>query len=152
MVDESDEVLYNKHAEELIRFATTLVGPSLAEDVFTNAVIKVMTGPAWPSVSERRAYLFRAVVNEARMLHRSDRRRAARESRTALPEARQYDGVSLEVRDAVERLSARERAVLHLAYWHDASVAEISVTLELSRRSVERALTSARHRLEEQLR
>ena len=59
---------------------------------------------------------------------------------------------SVEVADAMSRLSVRQRSVLYLAYWLDLTVEEIAETLMLSRRSTERALTSARTELEEQLR
>jgi RNA polymerase sigma-70 factor (ECF subfamily) len=151
LVDVRDEELYGKHAEELIRFATTLVGPSLAEDVVANAVVRAMTAPAWPSVTEPRAYLFRSVLNEARGLGRSNRRRAHREEVAARSELTEEPMVSLEVRDAMARLSLRERSVLYLAYWHELSVDEIARTLGISRRSTERALTDARRTLEDRL-
>lgn len=74
-----DEAIYAKHAYELMRFATTLVGPSGAEDVVADAVLRAMTSPSWPTVTEHRAYLFRAVANEASSMRRSaGRRHAAR--------------------------------------------------------------------------
>ena len=146
-----DEELYGKHADELVRFATTLVGPSLAEDVVANAVIRSMTSPSWPTVVEPRAYLFRAVFNEAMTVVRSRRRRERREEFAAPPEVDDQSTISIEVRDAMSRLSLAERSVLYLAYWHDLSVEEIARTLNLSRRTTERALTQARRILEEHL-
>lgn len=150
-MDQCDEELYGKHADELIRFATTLVGPFLADDVVANAVVRSMTSPHWATVTEPRAYLFRAVLNEARGLGRSDRRRARREEAAAPNESIDAPGVSLEVRDAMARLSLRQRSALYLAYWHDMGVDDIARTLGLSRRSTERALTDARRTLEERL-
>jgi RNA polymerase sigma-70 factor (ECF subfamily) len=151
LVDLRDEELYSKHADELIRFATALVGPSLAEDVVANAVLRSMSAPSWPSVLEPRAYLFKSVLNEARSLGRADRRRQRREEHAAQPEGTDTPGVSLEVRTAVAQLSLRERSVIYLAYWHDQSLAEIAETLGISRRTAERALTTARRTLEERL-
>jgi RNA polymerase sigma-70 factor (ECF subfamily) len=150
-VDLRDEELYSKHADELIRFATTLVGPSMAEDVVANAVLRSMSTPAWPSVAEPRAYLFTSVLNEARSLGRADRRRQRREERSAPPESTDTPSVSLEVRTALVRLSLRERSAIYLAYWHDMTVDEIARTLGTSRRTAERALTSGRRTLEEHL-
>ncbi|MEN9645517.1 MAG: hypothetical protein RL238_2186 [Actinomycetota bacterium] len=150
-MDRRDEELYGKHADELIRFATTLVGPTSADDVVANAVVRAMTSAAWATVTEPRAYLFRSVLNEARMAGRSDRRRARREHATAPHESVETPGVSLEVRDAMARLSLRQRSALYLAYWHDMSVDDIARTLDISRRSTERALTDARRTLEEHL-
>jgi len=151
VVDDRDEELYGKHADELIRFATTLIGPSLAEDVVANAVVRAMTSSAWATVTEPRAYLFRAVLNEARGMGRGNRRRARREATAARGEAIDESMVSLEVRDAVGRLSLRQRSVLYLAYWHDLPIEEIARTLGLSLRTTERALTEARRILEERL-
>lgn len=151
VVDIRDEELYVKHAEELVRFATTLVGPSAAEDVVANAVIRSMTSTSWPTVSEHRAYLFRAVFNEAQTVGRSNRRRTRRESFAARTEVTDQPPISIEVRDAMGRLSLSERSVLYLAYWHDLTVDQIAHTLKLSRRTTERALTQARRSLEEQL-
>ena len=150
-MDIRDQELYAKHSDELIRFATTLVGPSHAEDVVANAVIRAMHATLWPTVIEPRAYLFRSVLNEARSVGRSDRRRTRREQSVAPHEATEEATISIEVRDAMGRLSLRERSVLYLAYWHDLSVVEIAGTLGLSHRSTERALTHARRTLEESL-
>lgn len=150
-MDGRDEELYGKHADELIRFATTLVGPSSAEDIVAGAVLRAMSSPSWASVTEPRSYLFRSVLNEARMIARSNGRRARREERAAAGEATQDSAVSVEVRDAMARLSLRSRSVLYLAYWHDLTVDEIAAHLGLSRRSTERSLTDARRTLEELL-
>jgi RNA polymerase sigma-70 factor (ECF subfamily) len=91
------------------------------------------------------------VFNEAKSSRRSDRRRWRREEFAAGAEATDQPTVSLEVRDAMSRLTMSERSVLYLAYWHDLTVEEISRTLNLSRRTTERALTTARRSLEEQL-
>ena len=151
VVDIRDEELYVKHADELVRFATTLVGPSAAEDVVANAVVRSMTASTWQAVTEPRAYLFRAVFNEARTLERSNGRRLRRESFAAGTEVMDQPKVSIEVRDAMSRLSLAERSVLYLAYWHELTVEQIAATLKLSRRTTERALAEARRSLEEQL-
>jgi RNA polymerase sigma-70 factor (ECF subfamily) len=147
-----DEEIYRKHADELIRFATTLVGAGPAEDVFSGAILKAMASPSWSSVTEHRAYLFRAVLNEALGTKRSDRRRSLRETTAAPHDRVEMAQEKVEVADAMSRLSVRQRSVLYLAYWLDLTVEEIAGTLMLSRRSTERALTSARTQLEEQLR
>lgn len=151
-MDSRDEEIYRKHADELIRFATTLVGTASAEDVFAGAILKAMTSHSWLSVTDRRAYLFRAVFNEALGTKRSDRRRGRREATAAPHHDVDSRLVSLEVADAMSRLSVQQRSVLYLAYWLDLTVDEIARTLTLSRRSTERALTTARSQLEEQLR
>jgi DNA-directed RNA polymerase specialized sigma24 family protein len=85
------------------------------------------------------------------MLHRSEFRRSLRETRTFERVDSAVGERWLEVRDAIGRLSVRERAVLYLAYWLDLPVDEIATTLQLSRRTTMRALRSARTTLEETL-
>ena len=76
------EEAYRKYAEELIRFATALVGPSDAGDVVSGALLGCVASRGWPSVRDPRAYLFQAVLNEAKQVRRSAMRRAAREARS----------------------------------------------------------------------
>jgi RNA polymerase sigma factor (sigma-70 family) len=151
VLTERDAEVWEKYSAELTRFATTLVGPGRAEDVVADGVLSAMTAPSWPSVAEPRAYLFRAVHNQAKMLHRSEGRRLTRELASAhlAPSARAEHWI--EVRDAVSRLTLRERAVLYLAYWLDLPVDEIATTLGLSRRTTMRALASARSTLQKGL-
>ena len=73
---DEDEDVYRKHAEELTRFATFLVGPDDAPDVVSDAVLSAFSSRSWPAVDDRRAYLLRSVLNAARMLARSSARRA----------------------------------------------------------------------------
>ncbi|MEY4174746.1 MAG: hypothetical protein RI900_1911 [Actinomycetota bacterium] len=151
VMDSRDEELYAKHAEELIRFATTLVGPAMAEDLTTSSFLSAVSSPAWKGVSEPRAYLFRVVLNQSRSIRRADRRRAAREHAAAQGAEVEPSTLSFEVRDAISRLSLDERSVLYLAYWLDFPVSEIAEVLGMSRRTVERSLTRARRQLEELL-
>jgi len=42
---EGPEAFYRAHADALTKFATSLVGPSDADDVVANAVAKTLAGP-----------------------------------------------------------------------------------------------------------
>ncbi len=79
----SDAEVYGKYAEELVRFATVLVGPDAAADVVSASVITVFRAPAWSDVRNPRAYLYRAVLNESRMTARREARRVRYEQRAA---------------------------------------------------------------------
>jgi DNA-directed RNA polymerase specialized sigma24 family protein len=81
-----------------------------------------MTSHSWQSVTEHRAYLFRAVFNEALGTKRSDHRRCARETTAAPHEDVETTYVRIEVADAMSQLSVRQRSVLFLAYWLDLTV------------------------------
>ncbi len=151
MVNEADGQVYEKHAEELIRFATGLVGPSDAPDVVSGAVLNCLSARAWPTLSNPRAYLFRAVLNEARHHHRSTGRRRIREERAAQPGTVDPPEVRPEVLEAVSRLSVRQRAVTVLTYWADLDPASIARLLDISEGSVRRHLARARAHLRETL-
>ena len=66
--------VYEKYADQLILFATGLVGPSDGRDVVAAAVVNAMWSASWDSVVHEQAYLYKAVLNEARRHHRSSER------------------------------------------------------------------------------
>ncbi len=149
---ESDEHLYVRLAPELVRFATTLVGPSDAEDLLSSGFTKAITSPGWDRVEHRRAYLYRMLVNEARKSHRSTSRRRQREIRVVHRDTIEMErGLDPDVVAALKRLTVRQRAVVHLTYWADLTPRQVAETLDTSLRTVERELTTARHRLEQML-
>lgn len=151
-VSENEE-LYRREVPGLMRVATSMVGAHDAQDVVSEAVIRVMTSRGWPRVDNKRAYLYRSVVNEAKMLMRSRGRRRAREflvaamssgtAWTAIPRP--------DVHDALEELSVQQRAVIHLVYWEDLAVAEAATLMGVSPGTVKRHLHRARARLREVL-
>jgi RNA polymerase sigma factor (sigma-70 family) len=150
-VDQADGEIYRKHADELTRFATGLVGPTHAPDVVSEAVLRVMNSEPWLRVVDRRAYLFRCVYNEAARFHRATGRRRAREERAALPESVDQPDIRPEVLTAVNRLSLRQRAVIVLTYWDDLDPVAIAGLLDISDGAVRRHLARGRSRLKEVL-
>jgi RNA polymerase sigma-70 factor (ECF subfamily) len=155
LLQSSDAILadgYRSHAGDLIRFATVVVGRDAASDVVSSAVLRVL-GRDVSSISNLRAYLFSAVANEGRNLKRSEARRRTREATAAgsadwnvrTPES------FPEVREAVERLSARQRAVIYLAYWEDLPEQSIAEHLGIGVGSVRRHLGRARKNLRRKL-
>lgn len=141
--------LYARHAVELTRFATALVGPDDAADVVADAMVSVLRSGRLSAVDNQRAYLFRAVFNEAANTVRSRRRRSRREHVAATPEF--ADGPEVDGVDVVRRLSmlsARQRAVVFLTYWADLTAPGCAQMLGCSTRTVERELAGARRLLE----
>ena len=65
---DADADVYARHAPELVRFAAVLAGPSGADDLVASAVLRAFTNPGWSGVQNQRAYLYRAVLNEARLV------------------------------------------------------------------------------------
>lgn len=147
----SDGELYRKHAEELTRFATGLVGPNDAADVVSQAVLECLGSPKWSKVTEKRSYLYRSVYTKAASHHRASRRRRAREEQAALPESVDPPEIRPEVLVAVSRLSVQQRAVIVLTYWNDLTPSAIAELLGISDGSVRRHLARGRSRLREAL-
>jgi RNA polymerase sigma factor (sigma-70 family) len=151
MVGASDAEVYSKYASELVGFAAATVGPFDAEDVVAAAVLRVMSSPSWASVENRRAYLYRAVLNEALNARRATERRLRREAHAARAESYETAPSDRDVLEALRRLSVRQRAVVYLSYWIDLPVREVAEVLGIAPRSVERDLTVARRRIKELL-
>lgn len=144
-----DTELYRRYADQLIRYATVLVGPGDAPDVVTDAVLSAFESRGWREVEHPRAYLYRAVLNTAASWKRSAGRRERRERIVAMrpaPTLSTPDG-DLDVHRALAHLSPQQRAVVFLAYWEDLTPAEIATTLGVTDGSVRKQLARARAQL-----
>jgi len=151
----SSEVVYTNHVDELVRFASGLIGPDHAPDVVADAFVRLTRSAAWAEAQDRRALWFRAVVFEAQTWRRSTARRRAREQRAfadrsqaPLCEASGIDRVGA----AVDELSAQQRAVIVLAYWQDLDPSAIAELLDVSEGTVRKQLSRAREKLRKVLR
>lgn len=148
-----DAEVYAAHAARLVVLAAALAGPSHADDVVADAVLRAMASPAWPGVENRGAYLTRAVVNEVRSAHRRDLRRELRERRAAAPE--QADAAPDPVPEILEALAAlplQQRAAVFLTYWADLAPAAVADHLGVTEGTVRKQLARARERLRKELR
>jgi len=142
-----DEEIYREHADELVRFAMGLVGRSDAQDVVSAAVLRSMTSRNWSHVVNTRAYLYRAVLNEARNEHRDRHRRWRKALRSGTTELGHMPEYRPEILAAVMKLSVQQRASIVLRYWEDLHVSEIARRLAISEGSVHRHLARARSKL-----
>lgn len=139
---------YEKYSDELVRFATGLVGPTDGPDLVATAMVNVLAMKSWESVENPRAYLYRTVLNEAKRNHRKTVRRRAGEIRAASNlGAVELPDIRPEVLEAVAKLSFRQRAVVFLAYWDDLRPAEIARRLGIGESTVHRHLSRAEARL-----
>lgn len=154
-MDQNATAEYLKHADDLLRFASAVAGPSAADDIVATVVMRVLVESGdWRSIRNLRGYLVRSVMNEAidRQRRSSRRRRRERRDSMSAPSASLGDHVRTEVLDAVGRLTPRQRAVVYLTYWLDRSASEVANELDVSVRTVERELTVSRRELEVLLR
>ncbi|GBE24528.1 MAG TPA: sigma-70 family RNA polymerase sigma factor [Actinobacteria bacterium] len=143
MESDFDANIYNKHRDELVRYATALVGPDEAEDVLSTVLVKVLRRRSLASLDNPEAYLFRAVLNQSRSVWRQRQRpQLVRDERLEhapdpLPE----------VVDALRDLPPRQRAATYLVYFVDLSVSETAELMGCTQGSVKRHLFDARRRL-----
>lgn len=148
---EPDAELYARLAPELIRFAVSIVGPSDAEDLVGAAVLKAISAPRWGRIANKRAYLYRVMLNEARSWHRGRRRRLEREQRVVGRDDGEPERSDPSVLAAVRSLTIRQRAVIHLVYWADLPPPDVADLLDTSLRTIERELHAAKARLKDLL-
>ena len=139
--------IYEKYADQLIRFATGLVGPSDGRDVVSAAVVNAMWSSSWDSVVYERAYLYKAVLNAARMRERSGSRRRAREARAGRAIENSQLDTDVEAREWLDVLSVQQRAAIHLAYWEDLPAVDIAQILGVGEGTVRRHLARGRAKL-----
>ena len=144
--------LWRVHADELLRFATVLAGPHDAYDIVADAMLGAGAAATAPTVTNRRAYLFRAVANRAYDEHRSRKRRWRRDLAAVGPASVEQPDDHSEVREAVAHLTVEQRAVVYLAYWEDLPERAIADLLDLSPGTVHRTLQRARDSLRKALR
>ncbi len=150
-MDEGDGETYRKHASDLLRMTTMLVGPADAEDVFADAIVNAMQASTWQRLDDdaKAGYLYRTVVNQARQWARARSRRQRREALWAVRESVAEEPLTPhpEVWDSVIRLSERQRAVVFLTYWSDLDGRAVAELLGISEGSVRQHLARARKQL-----
>jgi RNA polymerase sigma factor (sigma-70 family) len=148
-----NETVYRSYSAELTRYATGLVGPFDAPDVVTDACLRAFESRSWPDVVDRRAYLYRTVLNVANDHHRRTLSRRLREMRVAGREETPdpSGSIDVEVLDAVARLSVQQRAAVFLTYWEDLRPDAVAERMGVSPGTVKRHLDRARKRLGELL-
>lgn len=145
------EAAWRELGPDALRLAAALVGPHDAHDVTTSAFLRVTAVDEWRVITDQRAYLLRAVRNEAHNLSRARERRWRRDIAAVRPAAADPVTVDVDVYRALAKLSLRQRSVVFFAYWHGMTEAEIADLLQLSRGTIHRDLQMARDRLRKEL-
>lgn len=144
-MDLSDETIYTKHKDDLVRYAAVLVGSADAEDVLSTVVLRTLERRSLVDLGDARAYLFRAILNEAR----DGARRRATAAALPVPPANpvRIPEIDWEVASALRALPARQLAAVYLVYWEDLTVGDAAKTLGMSSGTLKRYLHLARRRL-----
>lgn len=145
------EDLYDRFGDDLMRFATGLVGPSDAPDVVSDAMLSFWRSRRLVAADNPRALLYRGVLAAARSWQRSIFRRRRRETQTADRLIAYDPEIRPDVVEAVLRLSPRQRVCVFLTYWKDLSAEQIGELLDISPGTVKRHLHRAREHLKEVL-
>lgn len=141
-----DAAIWRKHKEELIRYATVLVGVGHAEDVLSTVVERILRRGSLSDLDDARSYLFRAVLNESR--GRIRRKRITPWERDFVED---HIGFRPDVAAAVGSLPERQRAAVYLTYWRDLPVSEVADLMGCRPGTVKRYLHISRNRLKEVL-
>lgn len=135
--------LASQRRGRLLGFASMLAGPSDAEDLVQEAIVATFSRRrGFDDVASAEAYVRKAIASRYVDRVRSesaDRRRAERVAPVeAVPDASEQVAASLTLREALPRLSPRERACVTLRYLSEMSVRETAQALGLSEGAVKR--------------
>lgn len=138
-----DETIYRKNRDDLIRYATVLVGPAGAEDVVSVVVLRILAKRRLQDLEEPRAYLFRAVLNECKT------RLSRRRTHLSITEVggMPADDLQPQIIQAVFDLPPQQRAATYLVYWAGMTVAETADLMGIRPGTVKRYLHLARRTL-----
>ncbi len=142
-----DAVIWRKHKDDLIRYATVLVGPDMAEDVLSIVVERILRrAGSLAALDDPRPYLFRAVLNESR-----GHLRRTRTTPWQADAVEDHISFRPDVAAAVARLPGRQRAAVYLTYWNDLPIREVAALMGCRPGTVKRYLSLSRDRLREVL-
>jgi RNA polymerase sigma-70 factor (sigma-E family) len=128
------EDVFRAHHERLVRLAGLLCGnAAMAEDAVAEVFARLYRRWQPGAIEDVDAYLRRAVVNEIGGEFRRRARRRGRPISTVTTATSTEDAVTERDRvwEAMLRLPARQRAVLVLRYFDDASQARVAEILEM---------------------
>ena len=147
---DSDAKAYQELRFELTRFATALIGPSEAEDVVADVVVRVLERPGGlAGLKDPRPYLVKAIINEARSRFRKRQRFDDR------PVRLEADSPQADYRDqlveVVSLLPPRQRAATFLVYWEGHTSVSAAELMGCRPATVRRYLHLAHRKLEEMI-
>jgi RNA polymerase sigma-70 factor (ECF subfamily) len=150
MDEDAFRLFYERTAPSLLSYLCRMTGSrEAADDVLQDSYYRLLRSPQpFEDDTHRKNYLFRIATNLVYDAHRAAAGRGVERalSDTSAGEARSHE-TRAEVRNAMERLAPRDRALLWLAYAEGSSHGEIADALGLKRASIKVLLFRARTRL-----
>ena len=145
------DAAWREHSAPLLRYATVLVGPDDAHDITVNAFLRVTRSPRWSEIRNVRAYLIRALTNQAHDHCRQQQRRWTRNLAGITSTDALGPDSDVDIHRQIAKLTVQQRAVVFLTYWEDMSEPAIAHLLGLSTGTVHRNLSRARNNLRKAL-
>ena len=143
-----DELIYNRLREELVRYASALVGPDSGPDLLSVVITRLLAKRPLSDLDHPRLYLLRAISNEAK----THKRNYARRQVVRLVSPNMMPTVELDTAlDAVMELPVQQRAATYLVYWLQFTPSEAAAAMGCQPGTVRRYLHLARRRLKEVL-
>ncbi len=143
------EAIYGEQRTSLVAYATMFLGSGpAAEDVVQDAIAGLLASPHL-EVDDPKAYLWRTVANRCRR----ESRRAKRWRRFDPGDLAPWlDRPSIDLLDAVGRLTPRRRNAVLLRYYLDLPVTEVAEWMACAPSTVSSLLNRAYRDLEKHLR
>jgi RNA polymerase sigma-70 factor (ECF subfamily) len=142
----TDEEIYLKYRDELIRYAAALIGPSDAEDVLSSVLTRLYRSRrSLADIESARPYLMKSVLNES--MNRRKRAPSLPLRDIAVEPVRSHP----EVLHAVTALPTRQRAATYLTFWCGLNSGEAGELMGCRPATVRRYVHLAKRRLAEVL-
>ena len=145
-LDDSPEQVIRFYSDMVYRLAFARTGTKYdADDVYEEVFLRYLKKkPKFKSEEHRRAWLIRVTINCSNTFLTSAWQRRAQELPEDLPFRQPED---YHLYDQLKQLSAKYRSVIHLFYYEEMSVEEISEILHRKPSTVRTQLTRAREQL-----
>lgn len=143
---QSAEELLNVYGNDILRLSYSyLQNMQDSEDILQETLIRyIQKAPAFYSISQQKAWLFRVAINLCKDKLRYKKSRGADELKEMLTEER--EDLSF-VWDAVKSLPVKYREAIHLFYYEGYSIKEISSILKRKENTVRSDLRRGRQQL-----
>jgi len=150
---EAIEAVYRTRAADFFRFALAKCGdPERARDAVQDGFAHAIRSRAtFRGTGPLEAWVARCVINAAHDLNRARSHGAAKPDDVAADSAIESDAGATVVREAVQRLPARQRDALYLRYYLDLDYRAIADILDVEVGTVSATLHAARNSLRDAL-